>query len=80
MRSLGWVPTQCDCYSYCNKKFGHEHMQREDSEDMGRSSGDKGRFFSFAATSQGTPRMTKTMATYQNLEKRQGMDSPSVLE
>ena len=55
-------------------------MQREDSEDMGRSSGDKGRFFSFAATRQGTPRMTKTMATYQNLEKRQGMDSPSVLE
>ena len=35
MRSLAWVPTQCDWYSSCNKrKFRHEHMQREDCEEI----------------------------------------------
>lgn len=76
MRSLAWVPTQCDWYSSCNKrKFRHEHMQREDCEETGRwSSGDKGRFLSFAATSQGTLRIASNLPKPR---KRQGTDSPS---
>ena len=37
-------------------------MQREDCEEMGRRSSEaKGRFLSFAATSQGTPRMASNL-------------------